>query len=160
MALDDNPIKGHFPTGDSRNITLTKGSNALEPDRTGPMETTYRDGDAANASDGSNSKRLGEQTPGELIASLTPNSGVMSDIVDKVRDVFGLDQGDDTSGDTNTQVKTQVSTGTSAKPYTLQQEPEPSASDYAFGPKGGGRVEPVLQKDWNPAERNSDDLSR
>ena len=28
MALDDNPIKGPFPTGDSRNITLTKGSNA------------------------------------------------------------------------------------------------------------------------------------
>ena len=24
----------------------------------------------------------------------------------------------------------------------------------------GGLVEPVLQQDWNPAERNSDDLSR
>ena len=38
----DNPIKGPFPDGDSRNITLTPSDNPYEPDRTGPAEPDHR----------------------------------------------------------------------------------------------------------------------
>ncbi len=38
----DNPITGPFPDGDSRNITLTRSSNSIEPDRTGPQEPDHR----------------------------------------------------------------------------------------------------------------------
>ena len=181
MALDDNPIKGPFPTGDSRNITLTQGSNPMEPERTGPQEPIFREdgaprsvigqyeqtelrpgADAPTPNTNPQFVHLGNETPGQLIASLTPGSettSAMNGLLDKVRHAYGLDQ-DDSASDARDQVTTQVNIGSTAEPYSLQQEPEPDASDYAFGVKGGGLVEPVLQEDWNPAERNSDDLSR
>jgi hypothetical protein len=37
-----SPVKGPFPDGDSRNITLTKSDNPNEPPRTGPREPRNR----------------------------------------------------------------------------------------------------------------------
>ena len=175
MALDDNPIKGPFPDGDSRNITLTQGNTAMEPERTGPQEPTHREDDAPQSvigqyaatelkagADAPNANKepgfvhLGKETPGELMASLTPGSdttSLMGGLLDKVRHAYGIDADDD-------QITTQITAGESAEPYTLQQGSQESASDQAFGVKGGGLAEPVLAKDWNPAESNSDDLSK
>ena len=182
MALDDNPIKGPFPDGDSRNITLTQSDNAMEPERTGPQEPTYREDDAPKSVIGQHAQtelkpgadapqantepgfvQLGKETPGELMASLTPGSdttSLMGGLLDKVRHAYGFDADGESAGDAGDQVTTQVDLGTSSEPYTLQQEPEPSAAQTAFGRPGGSLEEPVLQSDWNPAERNSDDLSR
>ncbi len=41
-----NPITGPYPDGDSRNITLAKSDNPIEPPRSGPAEHNYRDDDA------------------------------------------------------------------------------------------------------------------
>ncbi|MGB7370003.1 hypothetical protein [Erythrobacter sp.] len=46
--VDNN--KGPYPDGDSRNITLTKSDNPIEPQRSGPAEDNYRDGGEAAAS--------------------------------------------------------------------------------------------------------------
>lgn len=39
----DNPIKGPFPDGDSRNITLRESDSPIEPSRTGPREPENRE---------------------------------------------------------------------------------------------------------------------
>ena len=44
MAKSD-PITGPYPDGDSRNITLTKSDNSIEPNRTGPQEAKFREDD-------------------------------------------------------------------------------------------------------------------
>ncbi|MEE4152990.1 MAG: hypothetical protein V2I27_02410 [Erythrobacter sp.] len=43
MAEKTPPIRGPFPDGDSRNITLVKSSNPMEPARTGPQEPDHRE---------------------------------------------------------------------------------------------------------------------
>jgi hypothetical protein len=41
MAKNE-PITGPFPDGDARNVTLTKSSHPMEPERSGPAEPGYR----------------------------------------------------------------------------------------------------------------------
>ena len=41
--MGDSPLKGPFPDGDSRNITLVKSDSPIEPDRTGPAEPENRE---------------------------------------------------------------------------------------------------------------------
>ncbi|MEE4199692.1 hypothetical protein [Erythrobacter sp.] len=40
--MGDNPLKGPYPDGDSRNVTLTRKNNTIEPPRTGPREGEAR----------------------------------------------------------------------------------------------------------------------
>lgn len=47
----DNPIKGPYPDGDSRNVTLTKSDHPMEPPRSGPREDETREGASANAAE-------------------------------------------------------------------------------------------------------------
>ena len=57
------------------------------------------------------------------------------------------------------QVSKAIAEGERAPRYK-EQKKEPSAAETAFERPTGDLKEPVLQEDWNPAERNSDDLSR
>ncbi|KPP86876.1 hypothetical protein [Erythrobacter sp. HL-111] len=41
MAKNE-PITGPFPDGDARNVTLTKSTHPMEPERSGPAEPGYR----------------------------------------------------------------------------------------------------------------------
>ncbi|MEE4206209.1 MAG: hypothetical protein V2I39_07950 [Erythrobacter sp.] len=125
------PITGPFPDGDSRNVTLTPNSNAFEPERTGPQEPKLR-------------------------ADGAPES-VTGDLPTHKRDEKTAETPAATGERPETEAETEADDG---EGYQLKREPEPSAAETAFGGVGGAQAEPVLQKDWNPAERNSDDLSR
>ncbi|MEM7688703.1 MAG: hypothetical protein AAF291_06750 [Pseudomonadota bacterium] len=178
---ETNPLTGPFPDGDTRNITLTQRSNALEPERTGPQEPTYREdgapqtviGDLASSelkpgaeapavNDDPNWVQIGKGALGDTVNAMTPgsdNSSVMGDLLEKVGDALDLDL-TGSKDDQESSTSSDSSESARAERYTLKQEPEPSPAETAFGGKGGALRDPLLQKDWNPAERNSDDLSR
>lgn len=177
------PVTGPFPPGDSRNLTLTQGSNAFEPERTGPQEPTYRDVDApesvlgafeetelspgASAPDVNGNPswvQIGKGAVGDTLNALTPGSktsSVMGGLLDKVGEVLALDVGSSKSetGSENSN-GSENDSDARAKRYTLSDTPRPGAAETAFGGVGGAVNDPLLQEDWNPAERNSDDLSR
>ena len=178
---ETNPISGPFPDGDSRNITLTQSGNAFEPERTGPQEPIFRRDDAPSSVLGSleatelkpgasapavNTNpewtQLGTDTIGERIDRLTPGSdetSVMGDLLEKVGNALDLDLTSSSSGVQSDTINEGESNARVAR-YTLREDPAPSAAQTAFGLPGGNLEEPLLQEDWNPAERNSDDLSR
>lgn len=184
-AIKSAPITGPFPDGDSRNITLTRRSNGFEPERTGPQEPSHREQSApdsvigdlaetevkpgADAPETNNDPafvQLGVQSIGKKLASLTPGSdttSLMGGLLKKVSDAYGI--GSDKDADAG--VQSDATANEPSEPenqraarYTLREDPEPSTAQSAFGRQCGGLEEPVLEKDWNPAERNSDDLSR
>ena len=45
----NSPVRGPFPDGDSRNITLTQNNSPIEPTRTGPAEPKYREDGAPDS---------------------------------------------------------------------------------------------------------------
>jgi len=51
-----------YPPGDSRNITLRKSDNPIEPPRSGPAEHHYRDDDTARDADGEPTAERGDTT--------------------------------------------------------------------------------------------------
>jgi hypothetical protein len=40
--MGDSPLKGPYPDGDTRNVTLAPSTNPIEPERTGPREGEAR----------------------------------------------------------------------------------------------------------------------
>jgi len=173
-AMKTDPITGPFPDGDTRNLTLTQSQNAFEPERTGPQEATYRDQDAPDTVIGDLARtelkpgaeapavndspswiQIGKGAVANALNLITPGSkdtSVMGDLPGKVS--VGPDN------DTGNSKTAETADGEPARPYTLEQDAQASAAQTAFGGVGGVISVPLLQEDWNPAERNSDDLSR
>lgn len=125
---NSHPITGPYPDGDSRNITLTRSDNSIEPGRTGPREPENRRAGAPDNVDG------------DLPRHKEPSAK-------------------DQSADAQPSVTDDAAANTRAARY---EEParKPSAAETAFGGVGGALQKPLLHEDWNPAQRNSDDLSR
>ena len=73
---------------------------------------------------------------------------------------FRSDNDESDDGAETAQSSSDGDDGNNRAPRYEEQTSEPSAAQTAFGRPCGALEEPVLQKDWNPAERNSDDLSR
>lgn len=175
---ETNPITGPFPDGDSRNITLAQSGNAFEPARTGPQEPTYRREGAAQSvlgglsatelkagaaapavNDDPDWVRIGKGAWSNTLNAMTPgssNSTVMGGLLEKVGEALALDIGGSQTGTSPDRAES----GARADRYTLREATQPGAAETAFGGVGGAISDPLLQEDWNPAERNSDDLSR
>jgi len=128
--ISQNPITGPYPDGDSRNITLAPSDNSIEPKRTGPQEHRFREERDTSTAKGR----------------------------DADASAAARDDGADANGKTSS-ASAETAPGTPAKSYSLESD-DPSPAETAFGRPGGALKKPVLQNDWNPAERNSDDLSR
>ncbi|MEO0871585.1 MAG: hypothetical protein AAFY19_06425 [Pseudomonadota bacterium] len=180
-TLHTSPITGPFPDGDSRNLTLAQSGNAFEPERTGPQEAIYRREGAAKSVIGDlatsalkpgaeepsvNDKpdwvQIGKGDWGDTLKSITPGSdttSVMGGLLHKLGDVVAPDSAEG-SDDTDMPETSEASDNARAERYDLSEGPQPSAAESAFGGIGGALQDPLLQPDWNPAERNSDDLSR
>lgn len=177
-AMKSEPITGPFPDGDSRNITLAQSGNAFEPERTGPQEATYRregapksvigdlavselkpGADAPAVNDNPNWVQIGKGAWGDALNAVTPgsqNSSVMGGLLEKVGHVLALDL----TGSDDSEDAWDKSGNARVERYTLQSAPQPGAAETAFGGVGGALSDPLLQEDWNPAESNSDDISR
>jgi hypothetical protein len=179
------PITGPFPDGDSRNITLAQSGNAFEPERTGPQEPTYRregaaqsvlgglaltelkpGAEAPSVNDNPGWVQIGKDKMGDALNAMTPGSktsSVMGRLLDTVGEALDLDVGSASDGvqsEESHHASGKDDTGERAARYAMSQDPQPGAASATFGRPGGGLEEPVLQEDWNPATRNSDDLSR
>jgi len=141
MAKNE-PLTGPFPDGDSRNLTLVKSDNPIELERTGPQEPEHRR----------------EGAPESIMGDLPMGKNAEAGREDGAADAASRSDSDkqasasDAAGD--------AAPDETPQPYELEKEPAPSAAKTAFDRPTGDLEEPVLQKDWNPAERNSDDLSR